>query len=97
MVLSFLRQLATPGSSNNQNESSEEHAEDTPLTRSNYKIEIPLVDRKRADAEGCVYALQKYSKKKLRPSVTIRISPMKMLRYPKKSSSGSARVFGKCI
>ncbi|KAF8198101.1 Spo11/DNA topoisomerase VI subunit A [Pholiota molesta] len=73
MVLLFLRQLATPGSSNNRNESSEEYAADTPLTRSNYKIEIPLVDRKRADAEG--------------------ISSMKMLRYPKKSSSGSARVF----
>jgi hypothetical protein len=62
MVLLFLRQLATPGSSNNQNESSEEHAEDTPLIRSNYKIEIPLVDRKRADAEGCVYVPQNIRK-----------------------------------
>ncbi|KAF8971127.1 Spo11/DNA topoisomerase VI subunit A [Flammula alnicola] len=74
MVLSFLRQLATPGISNVEDRSSDQSdTTDASLSRNDYKIEIPLVDRKRADLEGN--------------------SAMKVLRYPKKSNSGSSRPF----
>ena len=53
MVLSFLTQLAIPGGFEENKDSAEESdLENTHISRSKYKIEIRLADRKKVDSQG---------------------------------------------
>lgn len=53
LVLSFLRQLAMPGSSTAaESDSSNDSETEKHLSRADYKIEISLADRRKGDIDG---------------------------------------------
>ena len=54
LVLSFLRQLAMPGSSTaaESDSSNDSETSDRQLSRADYRIEISLADRRKGDIDG---------------------------------------------
>lgn len=115
MVLLFLKQLAMPGRADEDTDETDSTAgseacddgEDKTtnknkapkLKRTDYKIEIPLADRRKRGRDGCAYIRFIFSSCMAQGSHICLLywrndSSMKVLSFPRKCKTGSAQSLG---